>query len=156
MPHNGNFNPLLHQNYSLGMKPQSGHSKGRRRLGPKSSPRLMNLVSVFCRRNSSTHKCFQNLLPHIHKNHESMNPRIPHQTCDPQSPDWKHWDLWGSYYGFTQVNDCGANIYYSALITRLKPNETSLQDSFDCFKAKAGIISNCTNTYQKRQNCKLV
>lgn len=86
------------------------------------------------------HKCFQNFITRYSqfkkvRNHESKNSSS--NLCDPESPDWQHWDLlW--HCGTSEVlvitvlhkvNNCGAKIYYSAPITRLKSIETSLQDS---------------------------
>lgn len=83
-----NFNPLLHENFSLGMKTQSGDSKGRnegrRNLQPKSPPRLMTLVSVFSRRNSPNPQMLSEFITRYSqfkkvRNHEPQN--FSSKTC---------------------------------------------------------------------------
>ena len=84
MPHNGNFNPLLHENYSLGMKPQSGHLKGRKKTWAKILSKIdESRVGVLQKKLLNPTNAFKILLPGIHNSRksETMNPRIPHQTC---------------------------------------------------------------------------
>lgn len=139
-----------------------------RRLGPKSSPKLMNLVSVFCRRNSYTPQMLSKFYYQVFTIQESQKPWIQEFLIKPVWPR-KPWlttlgpaltlrHKWGSCdYCFTQSQQLRCeNLLFSTNNSTKINWDILARFLIDCFKAKAkaDITSNYTNTYQKRHSLK--